>query len=411
MVQQNVQMFPQMPARRPRRPVHPFQLRSKPWTIQPFLIAPVLPGETMQNLLLQARVVTDPLLNPLIGWWKEYYFFYVKHRDLQGRADFTEMMLDPSYSLATYNEAANVKYYHATSTISWVKECLETVVLEYFRHEGEAWDVVTIDGMPAASIAQETWLDSVQNDASFVAEDINVDLDASGTIFTSEVERAMQQWHAMTAHGLINMSYEDYLRSYGIRAPDTEVHVPELLRFVREWTYPTNTVDPSTGSPSSACSWSIRERADKARFFQEPGFVFGVTTTRPKVYLSNQNGSVTDLLTDAYTWLPAVMLNDFRTSMKQVAATTPPLSSNTDAYWVDLRDLFLYGEQFVNFSLAATDAGMVAMPTAALQKRYPTEAMADALWSDQVTPLELVREDGVVSMQIQSHQMDQTPTI
>ena len=51
--------------RRPRRPSHPFQVRHEPFQIQPFFIAPVLPGETMKNLLLQSRAVTLPLKNPL----------------------------------------------------------------------------------------------------------------------------------------------------------------------------------------------------------------------------------------------------------------------------------------------------------------------------------------------------------
>ena len=64
-----------------RHPKHTFHLFTRPYQIQPFLIAPVLAGETMKNLLLQARVVTDPVQNRLIGWWQEYYFFYVKARD------------------------------------------------------------------------------------------------------------------------------------------------------------------------------------------------------------------------------------------------------------------------------------------------------------------------------------------
>jgi hypothetical protein len=66
----------------PRNPQHRFYLETRPWQIQPFLIAPVLPGETMKNLLLQSRVVSDPLLASLTGWFCEYYFFYCKHRDL-----------------------------------------------------------------------------------------------------------------------------------------------------------------------------------------------------------------------------------------------------------------------------------------------------------------------------------------
>ena len=70
--------------RKLRSPIHRFHLRHYPFQLQPFMLAPVIPGETMKNLLLQARVVTDPIKNGLIGWWQEYYFFYVKHRDLAG---------------------------------------------------------------------------------------------------------------------------------------------------------------------------------------------------------------------------------------------------------------------------------------------------------------------------------------
>ena len=65
-------------SRKSRRPSHPFQLRHMPWQIQPFLIAPVLPGETLKNILLQSRAVTKPIKNGIVGWWMEYHFFYVK---------------------------------------------------------------------------------------------------------------------------------------------------------------------------------------------------------------------------------------------------------------------------------------------------------------------------------------------
>ena len=40
-----------------RKPVHNFNLESRPFQIQPMLIAPVLAGETLSNLLLQSRIV------------------------------------------------------------------------------------------------------------------------------------------------------------------------------------------------------------------------------------------------------------------------------------------------------------------------------------------------------------------
>ena len=83
-----------------RRPQHKFRVDHKPWELQAICLAPVLPGETLKNALLQARVVSDPLVAPLVGWWIEYYFFYVKHRQLASSADFVDMMLDPTATLA-----------------------------------------------------------------------------------------------------------------------------------------------------------------------------------------------------------------------------------------------------------------------------------------------------------------------
>ena len=50
-----------------RSPRHTFQLRHKPFLLQPFMLAPVLPGDTVKNMLLQARAVTSPIANPLVG--------------------------------------------------------------------------------------------------------------------------------------------------------------------------------------------------------------------------------------------------------------------------------------------------------------------------------------------------------
>ena len=116
-----------------RRPTHRFSLRTRPYQIQPCMIAPVLPGETLSNLLLQARVVTDPL-NPelrLTGWWNEFYFFYVKHRDLDAgiRGIVTNMMLDPDTDVsALRNAAGNRAYYTFAGGIDWTYMCLQGVV-------------------------------------------------------------------------------------------------------------------------------------------------------------------------------------------------------------------------------------------------------------------------------------------
>lgn len=396
-----------------RNPQHPFHLRHRPFQIQPFLLAPVLPGETLKNALMQARVVTDPIKNPLIGWWIEYYYFYVKLRDMAGRDDFVDMLIDPTKSISSYNTAAKVEHYHYGTAVDWVDQCMKAVCdgnAGYFRNEGEAWNVATIGNLPAAGINSQSYLDSAINDSAYVRPDVNVDLNANATITASEVDTALRQFQWLRSNGLTDQTYEDYLATYGIKVETTETHVPELVRYVREWSYPSNTVNPSTGVPSSAVSWSIQERADKDRFFKEPGFLFGVTIARPKVYMSGTKGNAASLLTDAIAWLPAVLDYNPITSMKKVAATTNPLSGNTGAYWVDLRDLYLYGDQFVNFALTDTAAGLVALPTAGLQKRYPSSADVDALFS-AASPANQVRQDGVVRLSIATRLREQTATV
>ena len=48
-------------SRQTRRPQHRFNLKTKPYQIQPFCIAPVLPGETLTSAMLQTQSWSDPL--------------------------------------------------------------------------------------------------------------------------------------------------------------------------------------------------------------------------------------------------------------------------------------------------------------------------------------------------------------
>ena len=207
------------------------------------------------------------------------------------------------------------------------------------------------------------------------------------------------------------MDYEDWLATYGIRPKAAENHRPELIRYIREWQYPSNTVDASTGVPSSAVSWAVSERADKDRFFREPGFIVGVTVARPKVYLRNQDGSVADTLLGALEWLPAIMRDDPWTSVKKFAETEGPFSVVSDAngYWLDIKDLFLYGDQFINFAVAADNtANLVNLPTATMNTLYPATGDIDKLFSGAT---KTVKQDGVVQLSVLGALQDTTPVL
>jgi hypothetical protein len=403
--------------RMPRSPVHTFYLAQRPWQIQPCLIAPVLPNETMTRMLMQSRVVSDPLKNPLIGWHVEYHYFYVKLRDLDDRDDFTNMMLDVNADLSSHKASAYAaKYYTPKAGVNWVQYCMDRIVAEYYRDEDEIAGTFEIENVPVCEIRKKTFLQSAVNAAEFTTGDldIDVDLNADATITTSEVERANLLWQHLRHAGVTEMSFEDYLRSYGVKTPETiEPHRPELLRTIEEWTYPTNTVNPSDGAPSSAISLAVSGSADKKRYFPEPGFIFGVSVIRPKVYFGNQKGNGAALLDNALSWLPAMFDKDASVSWKAVANADGPLENvtDTDGYSIDMRDLFVHGDQFINLDLTtATGIATISLPAADLKRRFASASDALSLFvDDDPGDAAYIRQDGVQSLTILGRQSDRTP--
>ena len=110
-------------------------------------------------------------------------------------------------------------------------------------------------------------LNSAVLDDDFIGPaDVDLPVGVDDKVTASEIDATMRTWQFQRANGLTPMDYEDWLATYGIVPQAAENHRPELLRYVREWQYPSNTVDPSTGVSSSAVSWAVAERADKDRF-------------------------------------------------------------------------------------------------------------------------------------------------
>lgn len=407
-----------------RRPVHRWNVRHRPWTMQPVSIAPVIPGETIKSGVLQARVVTDPVKNRLIGWWHEYYTYYVPFRAMAIAAELTEMVVNPEWTSANIDSAIAVPnhYFYGRNGIDFVAQCMDAIAAYDFRQPEET-ALRQADGLHLTDINVKNLWHSIVPDSAVTAWDVPVvdGSDANATLDASEVDIAMEQYELLRANGLIEMTYEDYLKTYGIRGraverPEENFH-PELLRYNRDWQYPSNTVG-SDGTVSSAVSWSIAERIDKDRIFKEPGFVITFSVTRPKVYMGNQVGAGSSMLDSIRAWLPKVMTDDPYTSLKKFAAgegpmltgfadTAPPLAdaTPTQAYWLDVRDLFLHGDQFTNHAgvynvpLPAKDGNTNYVPD--------LDAMCDLLFVDQTTR-QHTEQDGTLTLVIAGSQRDFT---
>lgn len=416
-------------SRKMRRPSHPFYLNVRPFQIQPFFIAPVLPGETLENLTMQARIVTQPISNPLIGWWAEHYFFYVKLRDLYARDLYVQMLLDTSTDVTSADNATAAQYNHYNGTanpaINWAQQCCNRVVDEYFRNEGEVASDYQINSMSAAALNLTEAMQSLIKDADMVqASGIDQNLvsasagqgDATVGVWTSEIDKAMREYQFALQNRLTDMTFEDYCEQFGVKMPKEELLVPELIKYSRDWQYPSNTIDPSNGTPRSAVSWSVQERADKKRFFKEPGFVVGITCIRAKMYLK-QKGNPVAAMRDAYRWLPAPLAADPMSSWVKEASGDPPWTEGAAAYWWDVKDLFLHGAQFANLDPTSTAEKMnvAVLPKAATHSGgkgvvyYPASTDVDNLFVDTTAGVGMVRQDGVVQLHIKGRQVETSP--
>lgn len=394
-------------ARKSRAPLHPHLIEHRPWQIQPFMIAPVLPGETLKNLNLQSRVISDPLAagaGNLLPWWADHYFYYVKARQLGDtvRTAFEAMMIDGTpLGIVDPPDAAT---YHPGKSINWTKRCLEFIVQRGgFRDDGEPVDP-RVDGLPVAAAHRhgQSWLDSLQPDVPLPADQEPLQNPHDPDVLAEY----QAQYDRMRQMRFIDMTFEDYLEQQGVSLPQQGLlDRPELLRLSSEWGYPANTVEPTTGLPSGAFATSVNLSSDKSRFFTEPGFIVGVTVVRPKIFLGNQAGSAIQLLDQPFAFLPRIMEDQPHISIKKFeggadAVATGPLRNQTIGYWIDIGDLYRYGDQFVRF--ADAKGFRPALPDAAGNYRFATSAMMDAVFSAPAA--NKIRQDGVTRLAILGHQ-------
>jgi len=392
-----------------RKPTHTYSVESEAFQIQPHFIAPVLPGETLVSLSDQSRAVSDPVLNKITGWWLEKSYFYVAHSKSKERAALTAMHVDYDKDMSGSHSAAEVKFYHTADTIDFVGDCLQSVVGAWYRDEDETWNSPAIDNVPLARLSRRNFMNSLMTETAYEALDVPIPQDA-GSPFQAdarETQEALTEWEFTSKVEREDWNYEDYLRDQGVKVPDTVAAsasigafagTPERLMTQIEWSFPTNTV-ADDGTVTSAVIWSPKVRI-KEKFFNEPGFIFGVTVVRPKVYFIGQTSTATSLLDTAAAWLPALLEDNPDGSVRRRATGLAPYTGFSAANVIDVKDLYLHGEQFVNHTIAAADNG-INIPEADGDRSYPVVADLDALYVS--ASLNKIRMDGRVSLRIRSH--------
>lgn len=406
-------------ARKPRRPEHTWNIVTRPYGIYPFMIAPVLAGETLDSAVMQARVQSDPVHSRLMGWHKEYYWFYVKLRDLDDRDTLASMLINPATvttAIDTETAVTHHGFYAASGEpyINFVEKCLKRVTEEYFKDAGESWSAVTTDtGIPQARVTPPGIWRSLTPAAAVTFDDVQISTAGDDAFTLGELQAAYDEYEMLRQGAFVQMTFEDYLAQQGVRQPEQqEIHRPELIRYVRQWQYPVSAIDPTDGSAASAVQWSMSERIDKNRFFTEPGFIFGVTVARPKIYMLGTAFNGVQLMSDYKKWLPSILDDNPTASLFNLPDNK--LGVNwTDAagVWVDVKDLFLYGDQLVT-NAVNPELNTYGPNITSDSLKYVSSANINSLFAASSPDVSnaRIREDGICTMNIRSRQMVATDT-
>lgn len=413
-----------------RRPQCPFNVKTRPFQIQPICFHPVLPGETLKSIMLQAQVWSDPLATALknTGFWCEYNVFYVAHHHLPGFEVGTDglgrdmvQMFTENESIAAHQDAdGNTWSYCPPGGVDFLQSALQRVVDEYFREDGEAYSEATLDGVPLCHIygpGRNDAFEELTLAADYADRRVKLDADNDGTIYVGDEEtRARMEWAATFEAGLTDMDYDDWMKAYGGGVqqawsnPDyVGHHKPEDVGYLREYTYPTNTVEPSTGVPSVAVGWRVARRLNKAVRFPHPGWIMVTNTVRPKVYLENQEGLLAAMMQTRDAWLVPQRHHEVTASHLLIDDLVGPFAATMASdYWVDIRSLLRNGEQFVNYT--PTGPMFMELPLATGKRRYAAETEIDELFANSAAAKNF-RQDGMISLQILGRQVDRTKAL
>lgn len=406
-----VMMPGQRRTRKMRSPNFPIIGRMRPFGVYPLMVHPVLPGETLKSFNMKWRVLSLPIAHPLAGAWLEVWLVYVKLTDLD--RDLGNMFIDDTYSTAGYTAGANrTAHFTAAGQIDWVKLCADKFHDAYFIDDGET-PRTNSDGVRKAKLSTLSWY---QN-AMFKPAD-----DAPSGVDIGADYAELQAWQMMQQMNMTELTYERYLEQYGVRSIREAEGDPEILRYARSWTLPTNTVEPSTGVPSTAWVWSDEVKADKDKRFSEPGFVLALGAVRPKMYQGNLRYSMVGELWGFSDFFPAYTLEDPTAGIKTINTAAPIFNTahRTDAgekdMLVDMRDLLSHGEQFVNYFndipyAVPFSAGMVANDSSGnqdLRGEYADTASIDGLFTGATGDDRWCYYEGMCHMNIAGHIQDTT---
>jgi len=330
--------------RKRRQPNFPMAGRMKPFGLYPQMITPVLPGETLNEYEVKSRTISLPVRHPLFGAWLERWLVYVKITDID--PELSNMFLSTSYPTTGFTAAASEpRYFVKAGQIDWARHCMEAIWNGFFADESERGGTIPkIDGVPLRGRKHVDWTHNLMfTPAGVTAADL-----------PSNPDGQLTGLQMMALAGMSELTYEKYLAQYNVAPKDLQSlkGLPEILNYWASWAVPTNTIDPSTGGPSSCWAWGDTVKAEKPRRFTEPGFLVLVSCVTPKMFSEAIDASRVGDMWGFADFFPSYNLDDPAAGIVEIDGDNPTFSTAfggaAQKLLVDHRDLLTHGEVFVN---------------------------------------------------------------
>lgn len=403
-----------------RSPSFPLAGTFKPFGLYPVMATPVLPGETMESFQMKRRVISMPIRHPLFGCWLETWLVYVKLTDIA--PELATMFLSQDMATTGFTAGSSSdRFFVRAGQIDYLRLAVNKIWDHYFADESEKGVAPpTIDGVPLVKRRAYDWTHNLM----FTPDDLVVE------DLPSNPEGQLTGLDLATMMGMSELTYSKYLQQFGVSSQSAAVvqSAPEILRYTQGWVTPVNQIDPSSGAPSSAWAWSDDVTSDKAKRFDEPGFLICLQSARPKMLTDALRYSYLGNMWGFADFFPSYNLADPAAGIKQVMSDDPafldafgPDGGSALGMLYDHRDILSRGEQFVNDwagpyrlpTISTQRAPTDTTPVQTIRGLYPSEADVNAIWTEATaeTPNDARRRfyyEGIASVTIRGHVKDTT---
>ncbi len=333
-----------------RRPVFRSAIELQPWEITPFCCFPLLPGETLHNVLVDGRFVLNGCVSPLYPWYLDIQLYAMRLSDID--VDFEEILLRDAETPISGSTGTDVPLR------GMVLGGMDISGVAYDRLANHLWS--TEDELKVGVVNTDLFIAPVKwrtSSSTFVEGE-----SAGATLEPDQIVSAKMKQDLIDEEN----TWARVLESYGVRIPRGEAGVPERIMWESIAKHPVFVQSDSADVIVTRYQvlWTVREARLTAKgqgiYAKEPMVVMGLATIRPELLEGNKRFMVVNDLVDRDRWwVPPFNAMDAVQDILQ----EPGSSVSSGHGWSDAAggvtqhnalDYWFMGESFTNMDHTAT---------------------------------------------------------